>query len=175
MKLIKKTHQYSDVNDIERDLRFAFNKLVNQEKFEVDYNTTLSLTITHTNAKHLSDLRFQLTNLLFNRIHKDYKNTREHLNYLYVIEYSEVISKGQYIPNRCDIHTHIVLNTSIPKETIEYYSNSVFHSGSIRLLDEVVKIEDITKRTDKNKYIDYLLKQKHLFTSDNYNYKILLY
>jgi hypothetical protein len=175
MKLIKKTKQYSDKNEIERDLRYAFNKLINQEKFEVDYNRTLSLTITHTNSKHLSDLRFTLTNLLFNRIHKDYKHTREHFNYLYVIEYSEVISKGQYIPTKCEIHTHVVINTSIPTETIEYYSNNIFHSGSNTILDEVVKIEDITKRTDKHNYIEYLLKQKHLFTSDNYNYKILLY
>jgi hypothetical protein len=67
------------------------------------------------------------------------------------------------------------MNTSIPIETIEYYSNDVFPSESHKLLEKLVKVEDITKRTDKYDYINYLIKQKHLFTTDNYNYKILLY
>ena len=175
MKLIKKTILHNNTEDIERDLRFAFNKLIYQEKFPVNYNRTLSITITHTNSKHLKDLRYTLTNLLFNKIHKDYQNTLEHINYLYVIEYSEVVSKGNFVPNRCDIHTHIVVNTSIPQETIEYYSNNLFSSDRDNLMNEVVRIEDITKRTDKYDYINYLLKQKHIFTTDNYNYKILLY
>jgi hypothetical protein len=175
MKLIKKTTHYTETKDIERDLRFAFNRLINQNNFPCNYNRTLSMTITHTNSKHLLDLRYTLTNLLFNKIHKDYKNTLDHINYLYVIEYSEVVSKGLFVPNKCDIHTHIVVNTSIPKETIEYYSNNVFQTEAHKPLEELVKIEDITKRSDKYNYINYLLKQKHLFTTDNYNYKILLY
>jgi hypothetical protein len=175
MTLIKKTSYYSETKDIEKDLRYAFNKLINQDKFPVKHNKTLSITITHTNSKHLQDLRYKLTNLLFNRLHRDYKNSLEHINYLYVIEYSEVVSKGQYVPKKCDIHTHIIINTSIPKDTIEYYSNNVFPTESHKPLEELVKVEDITNRSDKYNYINYLLKQKHLFTTDNYNYKILLY
>lgn len=175
MTLIKKTNYYTNTKDIERDLRYAFNILINQEDFPVRDNKTLVITITHTNSKHLQDLRYKLTNLLFNRIHRDYKKTLEHINYLYVIEYSEVVSKGEFVPNKCDIHTHIIMNTSIPKDTIEYYSNNVFPSESPNILDRPVIVEDITKRTDKYNYINYLLKQKHLFTTDNYNYKILLY
>lgn len=175
MKLIKKTTDYTQTKDIEKDLRFAFNKLINQDKFPVNYNRTLSITITHTNSKHLKDLRYTLTNLFFNKIHKDYKNTLEHINYLFVIEYSEVVSKGQLVPKKCDIHTHIVVNTSIPKDTIEYYANDVFPSESQNKLEKVVMVEDITKRDDKYNYINYLLKQKNIFTTDNYNYKILLY
>lgn len=175
MTLIKKTKYFTDTKDIEKDLRYAFNKLIYQDKFPVKHNKTLSITITHTNSKHLQDFRYKLTNLLFNRIHRDYKKSLEHINYLYVIEYSEVVSKGQYVPKKCDIHTHIIMNTSIPIETIEYYSNDVFPSESQKLLEKLVKVEDITKRTDKYDYINYLIKQKHLFTTDNYNYKILLY
>lgn len=175
MTLIKKTKYFTDTKDIEKDLRYAFNKLIYQDKFPVNHNKTLSITITHTNSKHLQDLRYKLTNLLFNRIHRDYKKSLEHINYLYVIEYSEVVSKGQFVPKKCDIHTHIIMNTSIPIETIEYYSNDVFPSESQKLLEKLVKVEDITKRTDKYDYINYLIKQKHLFTTDNYNYKILLY
>lgn len=173
MKLIKKNTDYTQTEDIERDLRFAFNKLIKQNNFPSNYNRTLSMTITHTKAKHLLDLRYTLTNLLFNKIHKDYKNTLDHINYLYVIEYSEVVSKGLFVPNRCDIHTHIVVNTSIPKETIEYYAHNIVRTENT--LEDVIRVEDITKRTDKYNYINYLLKQKHIFTTDNYNYKILLY
>lgn len=175
MKLIKKTTDYTQTKDIERDLRFAFNKLIHQDKFPVNYNRTLSITITHTNSKHLKDLRYTLTNLFFNKIHRDYKKTLEHINYLFVIEYSEVVSKGQFVPNKCDIHTHIVVNTSIPKDTIEYYANNVFPSVSSNILEKPVLVEDITTRNDKYNYIDYLLKQKNIFTTDNYNYKIQLF
>jgi hypothetical protein len=167
MKLIKKTNEYKTSQSIINDLKEAYNILINQSKFPTKNNKTFSITITHTNSKHLKDMRYKLTNLLFNRLNKEYKYSLDHINYLYVIEFSEVISKGEYIPNKCDIHTHIVINTSIPIKTIEYYCNDVFHGE--------VFIEDITKRDDKDKYINYLIKQHKIFTNDNYNYKISVY
>jgi hypothetical protein len=173
MKLLKKQTTYKSTKEIEQDLRYAYKNLIEQKKFPSNYNKTLSITITHTNAKHIADLKFKLTNQVFNKIHSEHKNSLHHINYLYVIEYSEVISKGNFMPKSLDFHTHIVLNTSIPQESIEYYFNC-FYSHKSHLIKKDIMIEDITRRTDKANYINYLLKQIHLFTSDNYNYKISL-
>jgi hypothetical protein len=165
MKLYKKKKGYKEPSYISNDLRSAYQLLLSQNKAIGKRNNMYAITINHTNPKHLKDFRFQLTNLLFNRINKDYNKSKEYINYLYVIEYPELISKGHFMPNNCDIHTHIVINTSLLKEIIEYYCVDVFHTKPY--------IDDITLRDDNTNYIDYLLKQVRLFTDDNYNYKIL--
>lgn len=164
-KLIKKISKYRTSNDVMNDMTYAFDLLTRQSD-TIKNNKMLSITITDTIAKHEKDLQHLLTNKLFNRIHRDYKHTTEHINYLFVIEYPEVVSKGQYLPTKIDTHTHIVVNTSIPKEIIEYYINYSTKGN--------VYIEDITKRLDRNNYINYLIKQgnNNLLTDDNYNYKI---
>ena len=74
---------------------------------------------------------------------------------------------GNQVPDNCEVHTHIILGTTISKEHIEYYIQTTFRNPDIF-------IEDITKRDDKMNYANYLVKQKHLLTDDNYNYKIKL-
>lgn len=127
----------------------------------------LSITITDTNCKTTEELKFYLTNKLFNRIHKENKYSFEIINFLFVIEYPTKVSMGNQIPDNCDVHTHIVLGTTLLPQQIEYYIQTTFRNPNIY-------IEDITKRNDKNNYINYLIKQKDYLTDNNYNYKIVV-
>lgn len=97
----------------------------------------------------------------------DYKNTPEIFNYLFVIEYPEIVSIGKLIPTHCIPHVHIILETTIPEKTVEFYAQNSFKTTDI-------KSYEITKRDDKHNYLNYLLKQKHLFDNDSYNYKITI-
>jgi hypothetical protein len=164
-KLIKKITKERTSQEVIKDMIYAFDVLLSQVD-KLKNNKMLAITITHTIAKHESDLRHLITNKLFNTIHQDYKNTKEHINYLFVIEYPEVITKGEYLPTNCGIHTHIVVNTSLPKEIIEYYINKSTKGD--------VFIEDITKRNDRENLINYMIKQGKMnyLTDINYNYKI---
>lgn len=164
-KLIRKTPKERTSEEVIRDMRYAFDILISQVD-KLQNNKMMAITITHTIAKHECDLKHLLTNKLFNTIHKDYKMTNEHINYLFVIEYPEVITKGDYLPTNCGIHTHIVVNTSIPKETIEFYINQSTKGD--------VYIEYITKRSDRDNFVNYMIKQgkRNYLTDKNYNYKI---
>ena len=164
-KLIKKTKKERNSQEIVKDMIYAFDVLISQVD-KLKNNRMYAITITHTIAKHESDLCHLITNRLFNTIHRDYKKTEEHLNYLFVIEYPEVITKGDYLPTNCGVHTHIAVNTSITKETIEYYINQSTKGD--------VYIEDITKRNDRDNFVNYMIKQgkRNYLTDKNYNYKI---
>lgn len=142
------------------DIRYGFHKIISQSL------PILSITITNTNCKTTEELKFYLTNKLFNRIHKENKHSFDVLNYLFVIEYPTKVSMGNQIPDNCDVHTHIVLGTTLLPQQIEYYIQTTFRNPNIH-------IEDITKRNDKNNYINYLIKQKDYLTDNNYNYKII--
>ncbi len=161
MKLIKKKNSFKTSQMIVDDIRFSFNKIISQN------NPIYSITITNTGCKTNEELRFFLTNKLFNQINKDYKGSFEKINYLFVIEYPTKVSMGNQIPESCDVHTHIVLGTSITPQHLEYYIYTLFKNPD-------VYIEDITNRNDKREYVNYLIKQKNLFTNDNYNYKITI-
>jgi hypothetical protein len=163
--ILKKDNTNKTSSEISNDIINAFTTLIKQNDREKSIKM-LSITITDTIAKHNKDLRHLLTNSLFNSIHKDYKNTLEVINYLFVIEYPEIISKGKLLPNNCNVHSHIVLNTTLSKDVIEYYIQQSTKGD--------VYIEDISKRKDRNNYVNYLVKQSNLFTNDNYNYKITM-
>jgi hypothetical protein len=163
--IIKKDNSNKTSSEISNDIINAFTKLVKQKDSEKSIKM-LSITITDTIAKHNKDLRHLLTNSLFNSIHKDYKNTIEVINYLFVIEYPEIISKGKLLPNNCNVHSHIILNTTLSKDVIEYYIQQSTKGD--------IYIEDISNRNDRDNYVNYLIKQSNLFTNDNYNYKITM-
>lgn len=143
------------------DIRYGFDKIVSQN------HSIFSITITDTDCKTTEELKFYLTNKLFNRIHKENKHSHEALNYLFVIEYPTKVSIGNQIPDNCEVHTHIVLGTTLLPQQIEYYIQTTFRNPN-------VYIEDITKRNDKENYINYLIKQKVYLTDSNYNYKIMI-
>lgn len=159
--LLKKKNNPKTTQMIADDIRYSFQKLTSQS------NPILSITINNTDCKTAEELRFNLTNRLFNKIHKDYKQTPEIINYLFVIEYPTKVSMGNLIPESCKPHTHIILETTLPKNIIEYYIQSTFRNVD-------VYIENITKRDDKLNYANYLIKQIHILTDDNYNYKIAI-
>lgn len=141
------------------DIRYGFNKIIAQN------HSVLAITITDTECKTTEELKFHLTNKLFNKIHKEYKKSFEIINYLFVIEYPTKVSMGNQIPDHCEVHSHIVLGTTLKKEYLEYYIQTIFKNSN-------TYIEDITKRNDKENYINYLLKQRDVLTINNYNYKI---
>ena len=157
--LLKKKNNPKTDQMIADDIRYSFQKLTSQN------NPILSITINNTDCKTAEELRFNLTNKLFNKIHKDYKQTPEIINYLFVIEYPTKVSMGNLIPESCKPHTHIILETTLPKNIIEYYIQSTFRNVD-------VYVENITKRDDKMNYANYLIKQINILTDDNYNYKI---
>ena len=158
--LIRKNNTPKTTEMIVNDIRYSFHKLINQN------NPILSITINDTGCKTKEELRFHITNKLFNKIRKDYHGTFETtLNYLFVIEYPTKVSMGNQIPNNCDVHAHIILETTLPTKQIEYYIQTTFKNPN-------TYIEDITKRNDKLNYVNYLIKQKDIFNIDSYNYKI---
>ena len=157
--ILKKKNTPKTTQMIIDDIMFSFNKLISQN------NPILSITINNTDCKTAEELRFNLTNKLFNKIYTDYKHSFEVVNYLFVIEYPTKVSMGNLIPDSCVPHTHIILETTLPKNVIEYYIQSTFRNPDIH-------IENITKRDDKQNYVNYLTKQKNLLTIDSYNYKI---
>ncbi len=161
MVLLKKKNTPKTTQMIVDDIVYSFHKITSQN------NPIYSITINDTGCKSTEELRFVLTNKFFNRIFKDYKNSFEKLNYLFVIEYPTKVSMGNQIPDSCEVHTHIVLETTITPQHLEYYIKTTFRTPNIY-------IEDITKRNDKNNFANYLIKQKDLFTIDNYNYKICI-
>lgn len=159
--VIKKNNSPKTTQMIVDDIMYSFTKLTSQN------NPILSITINNTGCKSAKELRFHLTNKLFNKLNIDYKNKNAVINYLFVIEYPTKISIGNLIPDNCLPHAHVVLATSIPEDEIEIYIKNSFDNP-------YVFIEDITKRNDKLNYLNYLTKQRHLLTADNYNYKIKL-
>ena len=175
MKLFKKKRGRKTTEYVVNDIKEAFSYLIAQKTFPTCKNSIYSITTTHTGCKHEKDLNHVITNRLFNNIKSDYKNSCEHTNYLFVIEFPEVISIGNYLPNNCNIHAHIVLNTSLTEETILKYTEQAF---SIKKSNLEIVIEDITFRNDREKYKGYLVKQginNYILSDSSYNYKITKY
>lgn len=158
--MIKTKTRFKSIQLIEDDIRYGFNKIIAQNQ------NIYHLTISKTKIYSPETLRFILTNKLFNSIHKFYKNSFVKLDYLFVIEYPEKVSIGNYIPNNCEVHSHIVISTTLLPAQIEFYIQQSFRTPDIHF-------EKINSRNDKYNLVNYFLKQKKLFTDDNYNYKIL--
>ncbi len=153
-----------DNPDYKTDIIKGFTILSKKEKL---YHITLE-GITN----HIQDLNFQLTNKFFNKIHSDYKNTFEFINYLFVIEYGGTISKEKVYNdsiNDLGIHAHCIVNTSLTIPQLEYYINTCFKKIPNK------KIQDISRSNEKEGLLNYLLKQNEtgLMTSESYNYKIV--
>ena len=147
---------------IKNDIVYGFNKLIDKRA------PIYHITLTNLNITNPAELRFQLTNKLFNRISKFYKKSIFSLNYLFVIEYPEKVSRGNMMVDNCEVHTHIVLETDLPIENIRFFIEMAFSSTN----KNWVQIERIDKRNDKFNFSNYLTKQIKLFTDDNYNFKI---
>lgn len=163
LKLIKKS---KDTKDFIQDITKAYSILSKKKKLYM-------ITLEGIPTTHTRDLGFQLTNKFFNSIHKDIRHSFEYINYLFIIEYGGIISKEKEFDNYIEdlgIHAHCIVNTSITKEHLEYYINTLFKSPPN------YKIQDISKSDTKEKLLNYLLKQSKsgLLTPESYNYKISL-
>lgn len=159
-RLLKK----SLTNDIVTDISKAFNLLSKKDKLYF-------ITIEGISYPHIKDMNFELTNRLFNTIHKEYRNTFEFMNYLFIIEYGGVISKTKLFDTLIEdlgIHCHCLVNTSLTKIQLEYYINT-----SLKKVPNV-DIQDISKSDTKEYLLNYFTKQNKsgLMTRDSYNYKI---
>jgi len=157
--LLKKKKGFKTTQTIKDDIIYSFNKILSQN------HPIYFITISDTDMKSSEELRFTLTNKIFNKIHKDYKNSFEVINYLYVIEYPEKVSRGNMLIDNCEVHTHIVIETTLLPQQIRYYIETTFAKPNI---DE----KRIDNRPDKSNLVNYLIKQERLLTDDNYNYKI---
>jgi hypothetical protein len=151
---------------IESDIRYGFNKIMSQKRL------IYLLTISNTNFTEPKQLQF-LIRTFFNTIRKDYRFSFEKTNYLSVIEYPEIVSRGNMMPVNCKVHTHIVLETDLKPDVIEYYANIIFNTDEILYSKkDWYDLKKISDREDKNLLINYLVKQKDLFNDYNYDYKI---
>ena len=171
MKLYKKTRGTKTTEFVINDIKEACGYLVTQKNFALCRNSIFAITITNTDCKHERDLNHVITNRLFNRIKNDYKHSKEHTNYVFVIEYPEVISIGNYLTTNCKVHSHIVLNTSLTEEKIMEYIKLTFP----KVKDADIVLKDMTFRNDKEHYKNYLVKQginNHILSDSSYNYKI---
>ncbi len=166
----KKKEEITDTFNVVDDIRYGFECLMSQTLKEHTKSNIIKFDINYTNSKHTKDLHFKLTNKVFNSLHKQYYY--EKLNYLFVIENNEIISRGNYLLDDLDevvVHTHIVIDTTIPF--------SILQKKLVDVLGKQSDIfsENITNRNDKIFYINYLVKQNrenHYFTFQSYNFKI---
>ena len=109
----------------------------------------IKFDINYINSKHSKDLNFKLTNKIFNSLHKQFYN--EKLNYLFVIEYNEILSRGNYLIDDLDevrVHSHIVIDTTIPLSILQKKFEDVLGKHSD------IYFDDITNRNNKKIYIN---------------------
>lgn len=158
--VIKKTNAPKSIKMIVDDISYSFTKLTLQN------NPILSITINGTGCKTKEELRFNITNK-FSKLNRNAIKTFDIFNYLFIIEYPTKVSMGNLIPDNCIPHAHVILETSISVQRVKFLIEEIFKISDIY-------IKDITKRDDKNNYLNYLLKQSHLFDINSYNYKIKL-
>jgi len=166
----KKKEEITDTFNVVDDIRYGFECLMSQNQKEPTKSNIIKFDINYTNSKHTKDLHFKLTNKIFNSLHKQFYY--EKLNYLFVVENNEIISRGNYLLDDLDevrIHTHIIIDTSIPLTILEKKFKDVLGKESD------IYSENITNRNDKIFYINYLLKQNrenNYLTINSYNFKI---
>ena len=165
----KKKGEITDTFKVVDDIRYGFECLISQTQKKDTKSSIIKFDINYTNSRHTKDLNFKLKKI-FNSLHKQFYY--EKLNYLFVIENNEILSRGNYLIDNLDevrVHSHIVIDTTIPY--------SILEKKIVNVLGNQTDIysEDITKRSDKELYINYLVKQNkenNYLTYKSYNFKI---
>ena len=166
----KKKGEITDTFKVVDDIRYGFDCLMSQTQNKQTKSNIIKFDINFTNSKHTKDLHFKLTNKVFNSLHKQYYY--EKLNYLFVIENNEILSRGNYLIDDLDevrVHSHIVIDTTIPLSILQKKFKNVLG------IQSDIYSEDITKRNDKYFYINYLVKQNRqnkYLTYNSYNFKV---
>jgi hypothetical protein len=166
----KRKEEITDTFNIVDDIRYGFDCLMSQTRIKQSKSDIIKFDINYTNSKHTKDLNFKLTNKVFNSLQTQFYY--EKLNYIFVIEYNEVLSRGNYLIDDLDevgIHTHIVIDTTIPS------SFFVKKFKNVLGLQSDIHFDNITNRNDKKNYINYLVKQNKendYLKNESYNFKI---
>jgi hypothetical protein len=172
--MINKDYKLKSKEEIDRDITTSFFDLIR----DTETSSIIKIDLTKTNDKSIKDYNFRLRKM-FNSIRK--KHNDKKIDYLFVIEIPENISKTKYmIPNKNIIyHSHIVLNTNISivellkeiKICFNELKSSYVYKPNTKMNDPDLYLEEITTRPDRRDYYNYLIKQKTL-TNYSYNYKI---
>src|ERR1035437_6761210 len=101
------------------------NKIIQSYKSLVKESPLYHITINPKSVIHIEDLRFK-TNVYLHSLMRTYQYKFKPIKYLFVIEYSSVISKGasDEIP-RLGEHVHLIISTHLKIEELEamFYVN----------------------------------------------------
>jgi len=176
MKLITKNRDAKTLEESQNEIRYGFDYLIAKNNLNKQKQTLYKIDLTNTKSKHTKQLHFDLKNNFFVKLERE--NPEETLDYLFVIEYDGIISIGNQQIDEvdfCKVHSHIVVNTTLPievlkKQLIKTFPVSTFEFDFRRKNCDVF-IENMSKRNDKEKYVNYLIKQDYL-NEYSYFYKI---
>ena len=170
--MISKDYKRKTKDEIDNDIINSYTHLIKNPK------SIIKIDLTKTNDKSIENYGFKLRTL-FNKIRKKY--TDNEIDYLFVIEIPEEISKTKYMisTNEIKYHSHIVLNTDIPVIELLKSFKIMFPELQTYYIYEPYKkksnpdlyLENITDRNDVKTYYNYLIKQ-HTLSNLSYNYKI---
>ena len=141
MKTPKLLRKDKNTKDYVSDITKAYNNLSKRKNIYF-------ITLAGIPIRHVKDLNFKLTNNFFNNIHsdiidlneqitekffntinKEYKNSFEYLNYLFIIEYGGMVSKekeSESVIRNMGLHCHCIVNTSLSEQQLEHYINTSF-------------------------------------------------
>lgn len=119
------------------------------------------ITINPKSVNHIEELRFK-TGVYIRSLMKFYTYKFKPIKYLFVIEYSGVISKGvsESIERRGE-HVHLILSTDLKIEELQ----SMFFINFPGLSNP--KFERIDNRNDMKTFYNYLIKQEKYFTKES--------
>ena len=176
MKTITKNRDPKTLIEAKNDIKYYFDYLIAKNNIKTQNQTLYKIDLTNTKSKHTQQLHFDLKNKFFVKLERE--NPAEILDYLFVIEYDGIISIGNQQIDEvdfCKVHSHIVINTSLPidvikKQLIITFPVSTFEIEHRRKNCDVY-IVNLSKRIDKVKYINYLIKQDYL-NEYSYFYKL---
>ena len=169
--MIKKDYKLKDKKSIIDEITNAYDNMLSRHN--KNQTSLIKIDLTNTNSKEEKEYNFKLR-VMLDKLRKSYLSKT--LNYLYVIEIGEQISKGNdLITNEINYHSHIILETNISIEDIIKSIKKHFHSTETFSLlqnqNSDCYIENISDRSDKGNYIFYLLKQP-ILSNYSYNFKI---
>ena len=176
MKIITKNRDTKTLFEAKNDIVYSFDYLIAKNNLKTQNQTLYKIDLTNTKSKHIKHLNFDLKNKFFVKLERE--NPTEILDYLFVIEYDGIISIGNQQIDEvdfCKVHSHIVVNTTLPIDLLINQFIAIFPVTAFeidyRKNNCDVYIENISKRIDKENYINYLIKQDYL-NEYAYNYKI---
>ena len=163
MIVIKKNKKAKDFDELKGDVRRGYEALLTRCK-QIGHELYL-ITIERPRMAD-KEIGFNVTNRLMNNVRKSIDGE---LNYLFMIEVGELISRGNFELEDLEFHVHIVVST-VNISTVKHRIDELFD-------DADVQVDRITDRDDKVQLVEYLLKQANanptLFQGGLYNFKVM--